>query len=85
MIFQEPMSSLHPAFTVGEQIAESVRRHRGLSRRAAADRAVELLDLVGVPDARSRARAYPHEFLRRHAAAGPDRHRAGLRAETAGR
>ncbi|MDG4771056.1 ABC transporter ATP-binding protein [Solwaraspora sp. WMMD792] len=62
MIFQEPMSSLHPAFTIGEQIAESVRRHRGLSRRAAADRAVELLDLVGVPDARSRARAYPHEF-----------------------
>jgi oligopeptide/dipeptide ABC transporter ATP-binding protein len=62
MIFQEPMSSLHPAFTVGEQIAESVRRHRGAGRRAARQRAVELLDLVGVPEAGRRAGAYPHEF-----------------------
>ena len=62
MIFQEPMTSLHPAFTVGEQIAESLRRHRGLSRRAARQRAVELLDLVGVPDAPARVDSYPHEF-----------------------
>jgi oligopeptide/dipeptide ABC transporter ATP-binding protein len=62
MIFQEPMSSLHPAFTIGEQIAETLRRHLGLGGRAARERAVELLDMVGVPDARARARAYPHEF-----------------------
>ncbi|GAA0562921.1 ABC transporter ATP-binding protein [Actinomadura livida] len=62
MIFQEPMTSLNPAFTVGEQIAEQVRRHRGVSRRAARDRAVEVLDLVGVPSAAERLKAYPHEF-----------------------
>jgi peptide/nickel transport system ATP-binding protein len=62
MIFQEPMSSLHPAFTVGEQIAESLRRHRGMHHRAARRRAVELLDLVGVPDAAHRLDSYPHEF-----------------------
>jgi len=62
MIFQEPMTSLNPAFTIGEQIAEQVRRHRGVSRRAARDRAVEVLDLVGVPSAAERLKAYPHEF-----------------------
>jgi oligopeptide/dipeptide ABC transporter ATP-binding protein len=62
MIFQEPMTSLNPAFTVGDQIAETYRRHRGVSRKAAMTRAVEVLDLVGIPNARQRAREYPHEF-----------------------
>jgi len=62
MIFQEPMTSLNPAFTVGDQIAETVRRHRGGSRKAAFVRAIEVLDLVGIPKAASRVRAYPHEF-----------------------
>ncbi|MGY1814526.1 ABC transporter ATP-binding protein [Blastococcus sp. SYSU D00820] len=62
MIFQEPMTSLNPAFTVGAQIAETVRRHRGGSRKAATERAVEVLDLVGIPRARDRVRDYPHQF-----------------------
>ena len=62
MIFQEPMTSLNPAFTIGEQIAETVRRHRGLSRKAAWARAVQALDEVGIPNASDRARRYPHEF-----------------------
>ncbi|MCR9259696.1 MAG: ABC transporter ATP-binding protein [Pseudomonadaceae bacterium] len=62
MVFQESMTSLNPAFTIGEQIAESVRAHMGLGRRAAMDRAVEVLDLVRIPDPRQRATAYPHEF-----------------------
>ncbi|MCW2667499.1 MAG: transporter [Frankiales bacterium] len=62
MVFQEPMTSLNPAYRVGDQIAEVVRRHRGVSRSAARARAVEALDHVGIPQASSRARAYPHEF-----------------------
>jgi peptide/nickel transport system ATP-binding protein len=62
MVFQEPMTSLNPAYTVGDQIRETVRRHRKVSRRAAMDRAVEVLDLVGIPNARSRVNSYPHEF-----------------------
>jgi peptide/nickel transport system ATP-binding protein len=62
MIFQEPMTSLDPAFRVGDQIAEVVRRHRGGSRRAAFARAVEVLTKVGIPNAERRARSYPHEF-----------------------
>jgi peptide/nickel transport system ATP-binding protein len=62
MVFQESMTSLNPAFTIGDQIAESVRAHQGLSRRAALDRAVEVLDLVRIPSPRERVRAYPHEF-----------------------
>jgi peptide/nickel transport system ATP-binding protein len=62
MIFQEPMTSLDPAFRVGDQIAEVVRRHRGGSKRAAWRRAVEVLGTVGIPNADSRARSYPHEF-----------------------
>jgi peptide/nickel transport system ATP-binding protein len=60
MIFQEPMSSLNPAFTVGNQIAETVRLHRGASRRSAWSRAVEMLDVVGIPDPHRRAHDYPH-------------------------
>ena len=62
MIFQEPMTSLNPAFTVGDQIAETYRRHRGVGRKEGLARAVEMLDLVGIPNARRRVREYPHEF-----------------------
>ena len=62
MVFQEPMTSLNPAFRVGDQIAEAVRHHRGGTRRAARDRAIDMLDLVGIPHARRRADDYPHEF-----------------------
>ncbi|HXQ74972.1 MAG TPA: ABC transporter ATP-binding protein [Acidimicrobiales bacterium] len=62
MIFQEPMTSLNPAFTVGNQIAESVRIHLGLTRRDALTRAAELLALVGIPDPHRRVRDYPHTF-----------------------
>ncbi|SNR65196.1 ABC transporter ATP-binding protein [Blastococcus mobilis] len=61
-IFQEPMSSLNPAFTVGDQIAEVVRRHRKASRRHAWARAVEMLDRVGIASAAQRAKDYPHHF-----------------------
>lgn len=62
MVFQEPMSSLNPAFTVGEQIAEAVRHHRDVKRAEAWERAVEVLDLVRIPSARQRAKDYPHQF-----------------------
>ncbi|MEI7710763.1 MAG: ABC transporter ATP-binding protein [Rhodospirillales bacterium] len=61
-IFQEPMSSLNPAYTVGEQIAEVVRRHRGASRKDAWKTAIEALDRVHIASAASRAEAYPHQF-----------------------
>ncbi|HET9615412.1 MAG TPA: ABC transporter ATP-binding protein [Candidatus Limnocylindrales bacterium] len=62
MIFQEPMTSLNPVFTVGEQIAESVRLHRKASKRAAWDRATEMLRLVGIPSPERRVKQYPHEL-----------------------
>ena len=62
MIFQEPMTSLNPVFTIGDQIAETVRRHRGGSRQAAWQRAIEVLDLVGIPSADRRVHDYPHQF-----------------------
>ena len=62
MVFQDPMTSLNPVFTVGYQITEPLRRHMGLDKKAAAARAVELLDLVGIPDARRRLGDYPHQF-----------------------
>jgi peptide/nickel transport system ATP-binding protein len=62
IVFQEPMTSLNPVYTVGEQIAEVIRRHEGLSRRAAAERAVEMLKLVQIPNAARRADDYPHQF-----------------------
>ncbi|MFG1419204.1 ABC transporter ATP-binding protein [Xanthobacter sp. V0B-10] len=62
MVFQEPMTSLNPVLSVGEQIAEVVRLHQGLSRRAARARAVELLDLVRIPEPQRRVDDYPHEL-----------------------
>jgi len=62
MIFQEPRRSLNPAFTVGDQVAESVRQHERLDRKAAWARAVELFERVGIPDPARRARDYPHQF-----------------------
>jgi peptide/nickel transport system ATP-binding protein len=62
IIFQEPMTSLNPVFTVGEQIAESVRLHEGLSRKDAMDRAVEMLKLVRIPTPERRVKDYPHQF-----------------------
>ena len=62
MIFQEPMTSLDPLYTIGSQIMEPIRRHRGLSGRDAQARALELLKLVKIPDAERRLRSYPHEL-----------------------
>jgi peptide/nickel transport system ATP-binding protein len=62
IIFQEPMTSLNPVFTVGEQIAEVLRRHEGLGRRAALERTVDMLGLVQIPNPRRRVHDYPHQF-----------------------
>jgi oligopeptide/dipeptide ABC transporter ATP-binding protein len=62
MIFQEPMTSLNPVFTCGDQIAEAVQQHTAVSRREAWDRAVEMLRLVGIPDAKRRAEEHPHQL-----------------------
>jgi peptide/nickel transport system ATP-binding protein len=62
MVFQEPMTSLNPVYTVGEQIAEVIRLHQALGRRAAFDRAIGMLRLVHIPHPERRARDYPHQF-----------------------
>jgi oligopeptide/dipeptide ABC transporter ATP-binding protein len=62
MIFQDPISSLSPVQRVGAQIVEQIRAHENISKAAALDRAIELMSRVGIPHARDRARAYPHEF-----------------------
>jgi peptide/nickel transport system ATP-binding protein len=62
IIFQEPMTSLNPVYTVGEQIAEVVRRHEGLGRRAALAKTVDMLKLVQIPNPQRRVRDYPHQF-----------------------
>ena len=62
MIFQEPMTSLNPVYTCGDQIAESLAVHSELGAKAARERAVEMLDLVGLPSPRERARDHPHQL-----------------------
>ncbi|MBX6372996.1 MAG: ABC transporter ATP-binding protein [Acetobacteraceae bacterium] len=62
MIFQEPMTSLNPVLTVGRQIGETLRLHQGLDRKAAEARAVEMLQLVGIPEPARRVREYPHQL-----------------------
>jgi peptide/nickel transport system ATP-binding protein len=62
MIFQEPMTSLNPVLTVGRQIAETLELHQKLGRRAAHRRAIEMLSLVGIPEAARRANEYPHQL-----------------------
>jgi peptide/nickel transport system ATP-binding protein len=62
MIFQDPISSLSPVHRIGDQIVEQIRAHEKISKAAALDRAVSLMERVGIPRARDRARAYPHEF-----------------------
>lgn len=62
MIFQDPMTSLNPVYTIGYQIAEAIRAHHDVKRDAALEQAVELLDLVRIPNPRQRVRSYPHEL-----------------------
>ncbi|OGA15331.1 MAG: dipeptide/oligopeptide/nickel ABC transporter ATP-binding protein [Betaproteobacteria bacterium RIFCSPLOWO2_02_FULL_66_14] len=62
IVFQEPMTSLNPVYTVGDQVAEVIRLHERLSRRAAMDKAVEMLRLVHIPHPERRIRDYPHQF-----------------------
>ncbi len=62
MIFQDPMTSLNPVLTIGEQIAENIKLHQGLGKKAAWAKAVQMLEKVGIPDAVQRAKAYPHQF-----------------------
>jgi len=62
MIFQDPMTSLNPVLTIGTQITEALRLHMGMNNTQAETRAAELLDMVGIPDARKRLKSYPHQF-----------------------
>jgi oligopeptide/dipeptide ABC transporter ATP-binding protein len=62
LIFQEPMTALNPVFTIGDQVAEVARVHSNMGRKAAWERAIEMLNLVGIPDPRERAKSYPHQL-----------------------
>jgi oligopeptide transport system ATP-binding protein len=62
MVFQDPMTSLNPVLTIGRQIGEALELHKGMDRKAARQRTIELLELVGIPSARARVDDYPHQF-----------------------
>jgi len=62
MIFQDPMTSLNPVYKVGRQVGETLMIHKGLNRKDSIKRAIELLEMVGIPNARERASNYPHQF-----------------------
>ena len=62
MIFQEPMTSLNPVFTIGDQIAETIRLHQKLNKKQALDKSIEMLKLVGIPSPQKRVKEYPHEL-----------------------
>jgi peptide/nickel transport system ATP-binding protein len=62
MIFQDPLSALHPLYTVGKQLVETMQAHSDVSKKNAKERAIELLGLVGIPDPRARFDSYPHEY-----------------------
>ena len=62
MVFQDPMSSLNPVYKIGRQLGEGLRIHKGLSKKEAWARAIELLDLVGIPNPEKRVNDYPHQF-----------------------
>ena len=62
MVFQDPMSSLNPVYKIGRQLGEGLRIHKGLSKKEAWQRAIELLDLVGIPNPEERVKDYPHQF-----------------------
>ncbi|WP_272507202.1 ABC transporter ATP-binding protein [Clostridium aestuarii] len=62
MIFQDPMTSLNPVLTVGEQLMEPIRKHKGVSKEEARKKSIEMLNLVGMPDPEARMKQYPHEF-----------------------
>ncbi|MFC5601902.1 dipeptide ABC transporter ATP-binding protein [Sporosarcina koreensis] len=62
MVFQDPMTALNPTMTIGKQVAESVMKHQGLSKKEAKKRAIEILELVGIPEPATRVNQYPHQF-----------------------
>lgn len=84
-VFQDPMTSLNPVYQVGFQIMEPLRKHMGMNKRQAAARAQELLELVGIPDARRRLDDYPHQFSGGYASARHDRDCFGVRSTGADR